>query len=792
MRFYLSEEEKLVQLCLSNGLYLLLLFAFSGCIKPPLMTASEVVGSAGLNNRHNLLANSAFEDGSSLPWAPSFTAPGSGSAGVKDGWYCLEVTNKGVNNWDAQVRHREMVIQRGHVYTVRFTAKASQPTYVRPKVGMAGPPYAEYWTDTIKLTEKPQVFSATFLPKHKDDPTAELAFHVGGKLALPKPPFQVCIDNVVLSDPDFIQPVTAKTNPTLSDIVINQLGYLPKLAKIAVVKNQTKSSLGWQLVSSYNEVVLSGQTTVYGQDRASGDHVHIVDFSSYSSPGTGFRLKVGSSSSRPFRIDSALYNKLKYDALAYFYHARSGVPIEMPFAGEAKWVRPAGHLSDKSVACAPNSDCNYSLDVSGGWYDAGDHGKYVVNGGIALWTLFNMYERNQQLSGSNQTLMDGKMNIPESNNGVPDILDEARFEMEFLLKMQVPQGQPLQGMVHHKIHNKAWTELGTPPHKDKIPRYLQPPSTAATLNLAATAAQSGRVFRQIDPAFSSRCIQAAERAWNAAQKSPSMYASINNNQGGGAYEDNYVTDEFFWAAAELFITTNKSTYREYLNNHTSFMYSIPKVLGGEAADHGHSTSMTWQNTQTLGNISLAVVPNQLAPEELQKIRSALVETADYFVDLISVQGYRIPFVPGPDQSYPWGSNSFILNNLLIIALAYDFTTQPRYLNAVAIGMDYILGRNPLDQSYVTGYGYRPLRNPHHRFWANQIKKSLPSPPPGAVSGGPNSGLQDPYIKAAGIQGKPPAKCFIDHIESWSSNEITINWNAPFAWLCVFLDEKARM
>jgi endoglucanase len=131
----------------------------------------------------------------------------------------------------------------------------------------------------------------------------------------------------------------------------------------------------------------------------------------------------------------------------------------------------------------------------------------------------------------------------------------------------------------------------------------------------------------------------------------------------------------------------------------------------------------------------------------------------------------------------------LLNNLLVLGLASDFTDGRKYLNAVAAGMDYILGRNAMDQSYVTGYGGKPLANPHHRFWAYQANNKFPHAPPGAVSGGPNSGLQDPYVKAANLSGCAAEKCFVDNIEAWSTNEIAINWNAPLAWVLFFLDEK---
>jgi len=144
--------------------------------------------------------------------------------------------------------------------------------------------------------------------------------------------------------------------------------------------------------------------------------------------------------------------------------------------------------------------------------------------------------------------------------------------------------------------------------------------------------------------------------------------------------------------------------------------------------------LTWQSTQTLGSISLAVVPNALPPADVTAIRTNLLATADAFLQLTQGQGYRVPFKPGPKGDYPWGSNSFVLNNAMVLALAHDISKDAKYLNGVVLAMDYILGRNPLDQSYVTGYGERPLRNPHHRFWAHQANPAFPGPPPGAVSG----------------------------------------------------------
>jgi endoglucanase len=597
----------------------------------------------------------------------------------------------------------------------------------------------------------------------------------------------VCIDNVKLTDAQFQRAEEAKSGPP-PDVRVNQLGYLVDLPKRATLRSDASSPLAWELRNDAGAVVMSGKTVVFGDDAASGERVHVADFSSYRTPGKGYTLHTEKSTSYPFAIATDIYRRLKYDALAYFYHNRSGIPITMPYAGGEPWTRPAGHTGDSSVPCAPGSGCNYSLDVHGGWYDAGDHGKYVVNGGISVWTLLDLYERTKHLGSSLADFGDGKLAIPEHSNGVSDLLDEARWELEFLLRMQVPEGKPHAGMVHHKIHDKEWTGLGLAPHEDKIQRYLYPPSTAATLNLAAVAAQAARIWQGIDAAFAARCLQAAERAWSAAEANPQVLAPASSSPGGGPYDDANVGDEFYWAASELFITTGKKAFQDFLER-SPYHRAVPRS-GGTGTSEGAS-GMTWQSTQALGTISLAVVPNRLPPAAVAAMKKSVQEAADDVLQTIAKQGYGVPVRPGAGNTLPWGSNSLVANNLVILALAHDLTGDARYLIGVATGMDYLLGRNPLAQSYVTGYGARAVHNPHHRFWAHQANARYPSPPPGALAGGPNSGLQDPYAQGAGLAGCAPEKCYVDHIESWSTNEITINWNAPLAWVAAYLDEKGK-
>jgi endoglucanase len=578
-----------------------------------------------------------------------------------------------------------------------------------------------------------------------------------------------------------------------ADVRLNQVGYLPDAVKRATIVSDAKQPLVWELRDSGGRIAASGATTIFGTDADSGDHAHIADFTRFRREGTGYTLRAGKSVSHRFDISRSVYHRLKYDALAYFYQTRSGIPIEMPYAGGVEWVRPAGHLGvppnrgDISVPCAPDAGCSYTLDVSGGWYDAGDQGKYVVNGGIAVWTLLNAYERARHAPGLKvrrtdaagasgpAAYADGTMNIPERRNGVPDLLDEARWELEFLMKMQVPAGQPRAGMAHHKVHDVRWTPLPTRPELDPQERRLRPVSTAATLNLAAAAAQCARLWKDIDRQFSARCLAAAEAAGDAAEGNRVRLAPPSDSTGGGSYSDRNIADERYWAASELYITTGKETYRAFITASDLFR-TIPAGL----------TSMTWNSTAALGSISLAIAPNGLSAGDISALRRNIITAADGYVQTAEAQGYGVPL----DHRYQWGSNSVVLNNALVMALAFDFTRNARYRDGVVQAMDYVLGRNAMDKSYVSGYGERPLSNPHHRFWTKQADRALPGPPPGVLAGGPNSALQDSRAKT--LAGCAPQKCYVDHYEAYSLNEVCLNWNAPLAWVAGWLDETSNV
>lgn len=575
-------------------------------------------------------------------------------------------------------------------------------------------------------------------------------------------------------------------------IAINQLGFQPGSRKVALVYGAGSAPVPWTVSDGRGATVLSGASKPMGKDSASGQMLQQVDLSLLTTVGDGYRLSAAGVASDSFRIAPEVYAPLAKDSLGYFYHNRAGVPIEARFAGGERWARPAGHPNEV-VGCFAGEDqkgnvwpgCDYKLDVTGGWYDAGDHGKYVVNGGIALWTLLNLFER---VSGA---FPDGRLPIPEAGNGVSDLLDHARWEMEFMLRMQVPDGKRLRlpagqstndkpltfteidagGLAHHKIADIRWTALPMRPDKDPEQRVLHAPSTAATLNLAATAAQCARIWRTIDAEFSARCLAAAERAWKAALRHPDIFA-VGDFAGSGGYGDSNLSDEFYWAAAELLATTGGAQYAEAIRLLPHFAR-----IDGEPG---------WASTAPLGTLTLAFAGSGLTAKERGQMRSAVVAAADRLLAERERTGYALPYA---STDYRWGSNSNLLNRAMLLGAAYDISGEARYRNAVVDVMDYLLGRNPLRVSYVSGHGARSMNRPHHRFWAESLDPALPPPPPGALSGGPNNrSMVDDVAKP--MKGKcAPQMCWVDDAHAYALNEVAINWNAPLVWVSAWLDAR---
>ncbi|GFJ85968.1 hypothetical protein Phou_101480 [Phytohabitans houttuyneae] len=604
---------------------------FTFCLDDVSLTSETTGGGAP-----EQIENGDFDDGTS-----GWYSYGTTSTAVVDGRNCSEVPGGLANPWDGGVGQNGVTLVADSAYTFSFDASAAPGATVRATVQLGVDPYTSYLSRDVALTADTQRLEFTFTSP-VDTEQAQVAFQVGGNAEA----YTFCLDNVSLLGGEEEPPYVPETGPRVR---VNQVGYLPSGPKGATVVTTATEALPWQLKNGAGTVVASGQTTPRGTDQASGQNVHSVDFTAFKTAGSDYTLTADGETSHPFAISADVFKQLRSDSLQFFYAQRSGIEIDGGLIGE-QYARPAGHLGvapnkgDTDVPCQPGV-CDYRLDVRGGWYDAGDHGKYVVNGGIATAQLLGTFERTKTAptAGGGAALADSSLRVPERGNGVPDVLDEARWELEFLIRMQVPAGKPLAGMAHHKMHDANWTGIPMQPEDDPQQRELHRPSTAATLNLAATAAQGARLFAPYDAAFAAKALTAAKTAYAAAKANPAVYADPQDGNGGGSYSDNDVTDEFYWAAAELYLTTGEAPYLSDLTaspHHTS-------------ADVFGSTGFGWGSTAALGRLDLATVPSGLAAAERDRLRASVLAAADAYLTTQAGQAYGLP-MPGHRGAYFWG------------------------------------------------------------------------------------------------------------------------------------------
>ncbi|MEU3663550.1 glycoside hydrolase family 9 protein [Streptomyces sp. NPDC032940] len=710
--------------------------------------------------------NGTFDNGTESWWAS-----GNVTAAVTDGRLCADVPGGTTNRWDAAVGQNDIALVAGESYRFSFTATGAPADHVvRAIVGLSVSPYDTYYEVSPQLSVSGNTYSYTFTSP-VDTTQGQVGFQLGGT----PDAWRFCVDDVSLLGGVAPEPYVPDTGPRVR---VNQVGYLPSGPKNATLVTDATARLPWQLKDAGGRAVAHGWSVPRGADASSGQNVHTIDFGRWTRRGDGYTLVVDGETSHPFAIGTAGYERLRTDSAKYYYTQRSGIAIDDEL--RPGYARPAGHVGtapnqgDTEVPCRPG-ECDYTLDVSGGWYDAGDHGKYVVNGGISAWELLSTYERSLHArTGKPSKLGDGTLALPESGNKVPDILDEARWELEFLLKMQVPAGQPLAGMAHHKIHDAQWTGLPLLPSDDPQKRELHPPTTAATLNLAATAAQAARLYRPYDRAFAAKALDAARTAWAAALAHPDVLADENDGTGGGAYPDSRVDDEFYWAAAELYLTTGERTFERYVLTSPVHTADIFGPLGFD-----------WARTAAAARLDLATVPSRLPGRDA--VRRSVVRGADRYLATLEAQPYGMPYAPDGNV-YDWGSNAQVLNNAVVLATAHDITGGAAYRDGAVQTMDYVLGRNALNISYVTGYGEVSAHRQHSRWYARQLDPALPDPPDGTLAGGPNSAIQDPYAQSK-LQGCVGQFCYIDDIQSWSTNEHTVNWNAALVRMASFVADQ---
>jgi endoglucanase len=562
-------------------------------------------------------------------------------------------------------------------------------------------------------------------------------------------------------------PLILMAQDATSKIRLNQIGFYPSAAKIAVITDDKASDF---VIKSINTgaVVFRSKLGTPRRSDFSPQFTRIADFSAVKTPGLYLLNLPGTGDSYTFEIKPDVFNKLTKAFIKAFYFQRMSIALTPEFAG--KWSRPAGHPDTKvfvhPAAASSNRPAGTIISCPRGWYDAGDYNKYIVNSGITMGTLLSLYE---DFPSCFDTL---KTNIPESGNGAPDLLNEIVWNLRWMLTMQ----DPSDGGVYNKVTNANFDGF-VMPSAATTPRYVVPKGTAATLDFAAVMAQAGRIypkFRKVFPGLADSCMKSAEKAWDWAVKNPKVaYDQDRMNKESkpvintGGYGDSDFTDEFIWAASELYVTTGKESYYK-----SSFM--IPDTL---------MPLPSWDNVRLLGYYTLSRFERKLtnsAMKDFPVIKKRIINAADKMSEGIAGRSYMT--VMGKSAGdFIWGSNSVAANQGILLVQAYKLSKDRKYLDYALTNLDYILGRNATGYSFVTGYGHKTPMFPHHRL---SEADGIADPVPGLLVGGPNPGQQD------GCKTYPsriPDESYTDSVCSYASNEIAINWNAPAAYLAGALE-----
>lgn len=518
---------------------------------------------------------------------------------------------------------------------------------------------------------------------------------------------------------------------------INQVGYRTGDVKEFAL---TDGNGNVEIADASGQTVLTVTPKEASYWEASGQSVQLVDFSELKTPGT-YSIKVGGQVVRSdLKVADKTYEDVLKASLKWYYYQRASMALDETYAGQ--WKRAAGH-TNPTARLHSSTGASGTINSSKGWYDAGDYGRYIVNSGITTYTLLSLYEHFPDYF---KTL---KWNIPAEGN-LPDLLAEIKWNLDWMLTMQAADGG-----VYHKL-----TTLNFPgdvmPAQDTDPLYVIGKGTAAAFDFAAVMAVAARVYKPFDASYASICLESAKKAYAWGVQNPNKVFNNPLDVATGSYADSWLEDEKMFSGTELFVSTGDATYKP-----DSASGKIPSWADvGGLATYGQAT-----HAMEFGGIA-------------QAAKDSLLKAADDFVDRAQ-KGFGVVMASG---DFVWGSNAVAGNQGVWLLHAYYLTGEKKYYNAAVKVLDYLLGKNPLDMSFMTGFGTKSPKKPHHR---PSTSDKVTPPVPGMLVGGPQPGGEDigsQSWECKDYRTGAAATSYTDNNCSYATNEVAINWNAPIAYL----------
>ena len=652
----------------------------------------------------------------------------------------------GIKEWSNQFYYDGFALYKNCKYEMQFDCYSNVERDLGYRIQINGSDYHAYSEETIHVGPEVKHFDIVFTMEEPSDPAPRLCFNMG-KFANNSgfKEHTVCFDNFDLrciDDKGYVEGDTSD-GPAASLINLNQVGYLPNAVKVAVMNGDAISDKASVVDCATGKAVYEGDVAAASMNKSTGRNEARFDFSSVTAPGT-YKIVAGDKESFEFKIGADVYDEAFKASLRMFYLQRCGMELTSDLAGD--YAHPACHTEKATVF-----GTSEKIDVSGGWHDAGDYGRYVVSGAKAAADLMLAYKLYPNA-------FDDALNIPESGNGVPDVIDEVRYELDWLFKMQNSEGG-----VYHKVTCANFPGF-VMPEEETEELIVTPVSTTATADFAAVMAMASVVFAEFDMPYSQRCLDAATRATNYLESHKGVEGTKNpDGIVTGEYPDDKDIDERIWAYAELYKATGEAVYDE----------EFSKLMQSGASC---SADLGWQGVSAYAGYAYLS-----APTKGKFYDAVLASFMGGIADVeatASTDSYNSSL-----KEYPWGSNMTIANNGMYVLLYDKIAGYAKGDEIARQQLNYLLGTNGTGYCFLTGFGTLSPTAPHHR--PSQAKKAAV---PGMVAGGPNQNLEDPYAQNV-LADTAPALCYADSDQAYSLNEVTIYWNSPVVFLFAYVKSQ---
>jgi endoglucanase len=514
-----------------------------------------------------------------------------------------------------------------------------------------------------------------------------------------------------------------------SNVRFNSLGFVPQQMKEATIIKNCDSFVVKDAAT--HEMVFAGKTRgpIFQQDV--NQEAWIADFSAFTNRGNYYIELPDGEKSTVFPVNENVYHEPFETVMRGFYLWRCGTDVHGKHNGEI-FSHAACHLDDGYDDYLGNK--GFKRDGTGGWHDAGDYGKYVVNAGITLGILFMAWEHFQP--SIEKILLD----IPDTAPQLPDYLKELKWETDWILRMQYPDGS---GRVSHKLTRVEFAPF-IMPEEDKEKRYFTEWSSAATADFVAITAMAARIFAPFDKAFSEKCLKAARLSYQYLKAHPENKPFFQGDFKTGGYQTSD-EDDRLWAAAEMWQTTGEEEFlRDFEKRASKMNCRIDE-------------DWDWGNVSNLGMFTYSLCERKGKNKNVdQTIRQNIIAVAQKIVNNAQKDIYRRPL-----KRYYWGCNETVARQTINLFVADCLNSDKVYKETALDAVAHLFGRNYYNRSYVTGIGINPPMHPHDRRSGADKNRA---PWPGYLVGGGHT-----------------ATDWVDEQNDYARNEIAINWQAPLVF-----------